>query len=629
MNQLDPALLINLVGFAVGLSLYAMLLVMVFRHRSADGRINGLLVLTAFLGIVWNIGELLAFVSRDLSGIELSPYIQAVSFSVLGFLPAAVFHTVRRNDGLPGFFVVCAYGLSFFAATLHFVSAGMYGSAPSFVAFQVLSIGSLILVGSLFLFGTWKKVENRTILVSALLVFAFSAFHLSTNTEYNSWLLEFVAHQSSLPLVLAILLQDYRFAFADLYLKRALSLLVIALTAFAAYVLALAPILDLHTPHVSNDPFAIVATLIFWIATAAAFPVVQSFSNWFVDRIILKRADYGEFQEQISTELERSHDEPTLVKGLARRIGDLFLADRAEPSVVTEASGRNERLVEYSPESATVRIVTDSGPDYAILLKRLAGARRLLSDEVAMLEKLSLAAGRRIDSIRTERERSERAARERELARLTAEARLSALRSQINPHFLFNALTTVGHLIKVAPETAFDKLMKLTALLRRVLRSKGEFTTLEEELEFISNYLDIEKARFEERLNVEIEVPGRLRGATIPPLIIQPLVENSIKHAISKNARGGSVRVSAEEKAGSVEIVVSDSGAGRTSSSGVQGEGIGLRNIRERLMNHFGPAAELSVSISDTHSEVRIVLPAGGERAEVAPASAVGNDRAA
>ncbi|QQS42762.1 MAG: histidine kinase [Acidobacteriota bacterium] len=626
MNQLEPALLINLLGFAVGVSLYAMLLVMVFRHRT-DGKFNGLLFLTAVLGIVWNVGELLAFVWRDFQGSEIPPFLQAASFSALGFLPAAVFHTVRRNEGLPWPFVASAYGLSVFAAVLHFFSAVAYGTAPSIIAFQVLSAGSLILVTGLFLRRAWEGIENRAILITALLVFAFSAFHLSTDSEYDWWLLEMVAHHSSLPLVLAILLQDYRFAFADLYLKRALSILIIALFAFSAYVLALGPTFDLHSTHETNDPLAVGATLLFWIATASVYPLVQRFSNWLVDRIILKRADYAAFVDEISSGLESERDETRLMERLSGRIGDLFLAGRASFEAANESAALPDRIVEYSPEKATVRVVTDGGPDYVISLEGLAGARRLLSDESAMLEKLSVAAGRRIDSIRTERERTEREARERELARLTAEARLSALRSQINPHFLFNALTAIGHLIKVAPEVAFGTLMKLTALLRRALKNDGEFCRLEEELEFIRNYLDIEKARFEERLTVEIDVPERMMSATIPSLIIQPLVENSIKHAISKNGSGGTLSVSADHFGDRIVIVVSDTGAGRRSVSGAHGEGIGLKNVRERLENHYGQDAVLSVSISESGSEARIELPVSAAMPALQPEKAASGRR--
>src|SRR5216117_2914281 len=116
-------------------------------------------------------------------------------------------------------------------------------------------------------------------------------------------------------------------------------------------------------------------------------------------------------------------------------------------------------------------------------------------------------AARRIDAIRVTQERHEREIREREMGRLATEAELRALRAQINPHFLFNALTTIGYLIQKAPPRALETLLRLTALLRGVLRSEGEVTTLGRELELVESYLDIERARFEHRLRVTIDVP--------------------------------------------------------------------------------------------------------------------------
>src|SRR5438045_3239977 len=164
-----------------------------------------------------------------------------------------------------------------------------------------------------------------------------------------------------------------------------------------------------------------------------------------------------------------------------------------------------------------------------MIIAPLTGGRRLLSDDVATLEAIVTIAARRIDAIRVTQERHDREIREREMGRLATEAELRALRAQINPHFLFNALTTIGYLIQTAPPRALQTLLRLTALLRAVLRSEGEFTTLGRELEIIESYLDIEHARFEQRLHVTIDVPTRLRNVRLPPLILQPLVENAIK----------------------------------------------------------------------------------------------------
>ncbi len=177
-------------------------------------------------------------------------------------------------------------------------------------------------------------------------------------------------------------------------------------------------------------------------------------------------------------------------------------------------------------------------PRYVLEVAELTGGRRLLSDDHAVLEAIASLLGRRIDAIRLTHERYERELREQEIGKLATEAELRALRAQINPHFLFNALTTIGYLIQTAPARALETLMRLTALLRGVLRSEGEFTTLGRELELIESYLDIERARFEQRLRVRIDVPPTLRDLRVPPLLLQPIVENAVKHGIAPDCDG-------------------------------------------------------------------------------------------
>jgi LytS/YehU family sensor histidine kinase len=189
---------------------------------------------------------------------------------------------------------------------------------------------------------------------------------------------------------------------------------------------------------------------------------------------------------------------------------------------------------------------------------------------------------------------------------MATEAQLTALRSQVNPHFLFNALTTIGYLIKAAPERAYDTLLRLTQLLRGVLNATGEFTTLGEEICIIESYLDIERARFEERLAVRIDIPNELENIELPSLILQPLVENAIKHAVSENRNGGAVEVTARAADGVIRLRVADTGRGG-GASGSSGGGVGLTNIRERLNAYYGNAA--AVELRDN--------PYGGTTAEI------------
>jgi two-component system, LytTR family, sensor kinase len=204
---------------------------------------------------------------------------------------------------------------------------------------------------------------------------------------------------------------------------------------------------------------------------------------------------------------------------------------------------------------------------------------------------------RRIDALRVTHERCEQNLREQEINKLATEAQLRALRAQVNPHFLFNALTTIGYLIQTAPDRALETLMKLTSLLRGVLRT-DEVVTLQEELDLIGSYLDIERARFEERLRVTIDVPEKLRNLKVPPLIIQPLVENAIKHGITPSRSGGEVSIKAQLDQSVLNIVVKDSGigVGEIELARNRRRGLGLTNIEERLQWYGGQSASLRIT---------------------------------
>jgi two-component system LytT family sensor kinase len=613
----NAAALINLLGFTVGIALYALLLLMVVRHRAAkEGNAPDLLLLlTGALGLLWNTGELTALFWKDFGNAQVSPVLLAVSYSALGFLPSVVVHSAWKNEESENKYVrwltFAAYGLSIFAALLHFQSAIFETTAPSALALRVLTFGSLALLAGLLIFTFRQKIENKAVWISALSVFAASALHLSGQQEEKSWLIELVAHQSSLPLALAILLQDYRFAFADLFLKRALSLLLLASVAFGLYVFVAVPLLAWHETHDRNDVQAAVLVIALWMATALVYPVLHKFAVWLVDKIILRRANYEKLQIEIVRTIEKRNDVKSVLEEVCEELAFALTTKEANWNELLE-SETGQPTVNFTPRSAEIFVPTVETPFYQITLRDFAGGRRLLSDEVKMLEEIAIATARRIDALRVSEERYEREMREDKLAKFATEAQLSALRAQINPHFLFNALTTIGYLIQTAPEKAFETLMKLTQLLRGVLRSTEEFCSLGEEIKLIENYLDIEKTRFEERLTVKIKIPKALEKMRVPSLILQPLVENAVKHGISGAKSGGEVRITAALKVEKGEaflyLDVADTGIGFDGKK-LNSDGIGLENIRQRLRSYYGKKAHLTIE-SDlrkgTRAEIKL-----------------------
>jgi two-component system, LytTR family, sensor kinase len=204
------------------------------------------------------------------------------------------------------------------------------------------------------------------------------------------------------------------------------------------------------------------------------------------------------------------------------------------------------------------------------------------------------------------RERESHASR---LAAQLAEARLGALRMQLHPHFLFNSLNAVAVLVREQNTTAASRMLELLGdVLRQVLRSdQPHEVPLEAELRFLEQYLAIEQVRFSDRLRVEWSIDERARGALIPGFILQPLIENAIRHGIAKRAAAGRLQISAVVDGETLALRVLDDGAG-IETPGL--EGIGLTNVRERLRTLYGEDAALSVRThSDGGAEATLRIP--------------------
>ncbi|MEP6608471.1 MAG: sensor histidine kinase [Burkholderiaceae bacterium] len=202
-----------------------------------------------------------------------------------------------------------------------------------------------------------------------------------------------------------------------------------------------------------------------------------------------------------------------------------------------------------------------------------------------------------------ERERAKSA----ELQRQAVDAQLRSLQAQIEPHFLFNTLANVVSLIDTAPDKARVMLERLIELLRASLAaSRSDRTTLGQEAALIAAYLDILSIRMGERLSYTIDVPKELQDARIPPLSLQPLVENSIKHGLEPKLAGGSVRLVARAADGTLQLDVEDDGLGFTPQSGA---GVGLSNLRDRMFSLYGEKARLVVEELGCGTRVRVTMP--------------------
>ena len=208
-----------------------------------------------------------------------------------------------------------------------------------------------------------------------------------------------------------------------------------------------------------------------------------------------------------------------------------------------------------------------------------------------------------------------------EQQRLLMQARLQALTSQINPHFLFNTLNSVSSLIRTDPAQARAMVLKLSNILRRLLRKHENFSALREELSFIEDYLSIEVVRFGEKLRFEKEVENETLDMLVPSMLLQPLIENCVKHGLSSKVEGGTIRLRARRANSRLHVTVEDDGVGipEAKLANLLEQGIGVSNVNERLKvlfendyrvwidSHPGRGTRIEIEVPELHTNLAAV----------------------
>jgi len=204
-----------------------------------------------------------------------------------------------------------------------------------------------------------------------------------------------------------------------------------------------------------------------------------------------------------------------------------------------------------------------------------------------------------------------------EQERFLLQARMVALQNQINPHFLFNTLNSISSLVRFDPDTAREMIIKLATILRRLLHSTDSFVPLREEVEFIDNYLDIEVVRFgRDKLRVLKELDPASLEVMVPSMLLQPLVENCLKHGLSPKVEGGSITLRSRLIKSRLIIEVEDDGVGMAGThlleqpEGLGSTGIGMANVAERLKVLYGDSAKMMIESRDgVGTQIRLRLP--------------------
>jgi two-component system LytT family sensor kinase len=324
----------------------------------------------------------------------------------------------------------------------------------------------------------------------------------------------------------------------------------------------------------------------------------------FVERFIFKKRDariaIAKFRDELATVGDRG-----LVLAGAIDLSNELLSSRVQAIRFDDEGAISDLKADF-------RIpVPGNGNRLALTITFPEHRGFLLTGEASALSDIAQHVGRRLTELDREEERMQTILQESRLKQSVVESELRALRAQVNPHFLFNSLNTIAALISDEPAVAETITVKLASIFRHVLlQADRPLCKFIDEITFLKAYLGIEQIRFGERLEVVFQVDGGLYEAVIPSLILQPLVENAIKHAVTPKVGRSHLKIEGRRRGEQLAISVEDDGAGSKSSlvrpttGNERSTGVGLKNVRERLAVMYGPSAQLSF----------VEVPGGGSR---------------
>ncbi len=638
----DWLLVSQVVGYTVSTVIVLLLAALVRRAaRFDDACAYGLLVWSVLL---WNAGNLVAGVGM-LVGVPFeAPLVHTamvVALSGAALSPAGalfMWHRLERPSAASIWLVRASFSMGVIL-TLWLWTQHALGSP-----LKDTLLGPLIgyHTSAFFVLGAWVFYRGRTTLasrmgigmaglgalgvgLSVLLEKGVSPIEAGTNTT----LFEVTRQISTHLMTLGALLFLARFRFADVFIRQSLRMI-------AAVLLGVLCAVGLARPSIAATPFAAtqgpaIALVLGTLAVAAlllSFTAVDRLVVAVVDRWLFQQPDYDRALARLRDALAGERDRAALHERTTRLVRDtMTLQDLRVAS--------NVAVTKASPV-VTVPVQTSDGAQDVLEATPRWDHPTLLDREIEFLRASATMLGKRLDAVCREQDEIDRLTREADLRRQVSEATLRALQAQVNPHFLFNTLNTIADLIQEDPAGAEAMTLRLAEVFSHVLTNGDRpFSSVHEEMEFLRTYLTIEEARFGDRLHVAFAVDPEAAHAIIPSLILQPAVENALKHGLSRKIGSGHLLISAIVDGGELQLSVEDDGVGpstslrtspstslraspstslRTSPStllraspstrapaarSLRTGGVGLRNIAERLETlyadrasvRFGPAA--------------------------------------
>ncbi|MBV9507729.1 MAG: histidine kinase [Acidobacteriia bacterium] len=608
MPPLSQPLLINILGHTAGTLIFAIFLVLVYSGRGwSGGRGRYLSGLAATLSLMWNLGSLIVLAAPDLHP-GPTALVVAVSFSAFSLLPAVLLHISIEDSWL----VRAGYVLSAIAIGMHFRE--LYGDTAALHQSALLLItAGFLLLTAIAVFGPAVRSKSagrwrgtRILGAMCLALFTTSFVHFGAAHASEAWSSELLVHHAGIPLALLILLQDYRFVLLDAFIRFLANAFLAVLLSGLMIVVAL--------PLLLGKPLALDAIhqALLFVSLCLAFVLFAWLRN------------------QVQAWLTHGVFRPGAVAGLATRVKDCPAFANAEQylnwaaALIAAGVRTNQYVLEDQNELAIpfdlrFPVLASAFPGFdssrrwswaevllplrlgpgnskAILLGRRQGGQPYLGEDLEALAKAAAEMAEQVESLRR-----------REMSRLVSQAELRALQSQINPHFLFNALNTLFGSIPREAGAARRMVLNLADIFRYFLQSEKTYVPLGQEMQIVRAYLEVEQLRLGGRLAVEIRMDNAALEVPIPVLSVQPLVENAIKHGVAPRTEPGYVRIEAELRGEALGIVVENSSGGAISET--PGAGVGLQNLRRRLEICYGSQALLQLTPSLQNTRAKLSIP--------------------
>lgn len=439
-----------------------------------------------------------------------------------------------------------------------------------------------------------------------------------------------------LPFLMVEAYYQVRYIFMDIFIKKSTIVFATMLIAVSYYLLVVDKLAQSQIWKGFRSP-----VLIILLPLIAAIPFLPRAIEGFVDRYIFKRQfSPSEALSRLSRSIRLVDSEDQLLDVAKNHISEIFATKNVTvffseditcwhiPQLTEEfkkvkgpvsiAGVQISEVKTYCIQNeieVIVPLIVDGEIKGRITLGKRYYREPYLSEDLNLLNSIADQIEFALENIRLERKRREQELKEKELKILASKAELRALRAQINPHFLFNTLNTIASLVRRAPNKAEETVEMLSDVFRYTLAKSGtDFVPLLEEINFIKAYLEVEKARFGDKLQVDISVDPEVEKVKVPSMILQPLVENAIKHGIAPKLEGGKIWISASRENGFLNLEVKDNGVGfdRSKSERLYNDGIGLKNVRDRIQAIYGTEEYLQIQSQPNEGTIFFIrIPTG------------------